>query len=187
MKKKAIILFIDNYPSGRDIDKIKRQMQAYELSQQLNLPTFIYFTHFPDYTFAGIQNRLKIQEGTSFHKKLEHAFKNLFFLGYDQALFIDSRYADMTVEDVKLAFNSLDAYKVVIGATDTEKIYLFGLAHFFGQLFKESMHANPVVSILQATGQLGVKYHLLKELTEPQNTVRLTDKDDQEAKSVNFK
>tara|TARA_B100001146_G_scaffold225193_1_gene247569 strand:- start:52075 stop:52764 length:690 start_codon:yes stop_codon:yes gene_type:complete len=80
--------------------------------------------------------RKKAQQGTDLGARMQQAFTDLFQAGYEKVIIIGSDMYDLDQNDLKQAFNALDASEVVIGPAKDGGYYLLGMKQMIPELFQ---------------------------------------------------
>ena len=80
--------------------------------------------------------RKKQQQGHDLGDKMQHAFTDVFNMGYQRAIIIGSDMYDLTTQELEDAFLKLEDNNFVIGPAQDGGYYLLGMKHLKPQLFK---------------------------------------------------
>ena len=88
-------------------------------------------------TPAGVSFfRKKQQQGNDLGDKMQHAFIDVFNMGYQRAIIIGSDMYDLNTQELEDAFLKLEDNNFVIGPGQDGGYYLLGMKHLKPQLFK---------------------------------------------------
>ena len=79
--------------------------------------------------------RKKEQHGHDLGAKMQHAFKELFDIGYQKAIIIGSDMYDISTQEIEDAFLGLENYNFVIGPAQDGGYYLLGMKQLKSSLF----------------------------------------------------
>lgn len=77
-----------------------------------------------------------LQNGDDLGVRMENAFKEVFQLGYEQAIIIGSDMYDMTANDLDNAFDQLKTNDTVVGPAEDGGYYLLGMKKINSEIFK---------------------------------------------------
>ena len=114
----------------------------------------------------------KLQQGQDLGERMENAFRSGFEAGFSNIIIIGSDLYDLSEEDLKMAFLTLQYSEAVIGPATDGGYYLLGLKFLTSKVFKNKAWGSN--SVLQAT-LLDLKNHQIIQL-EPRNDIdRLED------------
>lgn len=80
--------------------------------------------------------RKKLQYGSDLGSRMEHAFSELFGLGYEKIMIIGSDLLDLNQLHIEAAFEELDQHEVIIGPSKDGGYYLLGMKIFHENIFK---------------------------------------------------
>lgn len=80
--------------------------------------------------------RKKQQQGHDLGHKMQHAFTEVFNMGYQRAIIIGSDLYDLTTQELEDAFLKLEDKEFVIGPAQDGGYYLLGMKHLKPPLFK---------------------------------------------------
>jgi len=78
----------------------------------------------------------KQQQGHDLGHKMQHAFTEVFNMGYQRAIIIGSDLYDLTTQELEDAFLKLEDKEFVIGPAQDGGYYLLGMKHLKPPLFK---------------------------------------------------
>lgn len=104
-------------------------------------------------------------------ERMQHAFENGFSEGFERILIIGTDLYDISEEDIRLAFESLDNHDFVIGPATDGGYYLLGMKSLNSEIFKNKNWGTNTV--LENTLQDLQEYQL--KLMEPRNDVDYLD------------
>ena len=93
--------------------------------------------------------RKKLQHGEDLGIRMEHAFAEIFALGYERAIIIGSDLYDITSQDINKAFAQLMTHNFVIGPAEDGGYYLLGMKTIHPEIFKDKAWGTETV--LKAT------------------------------------
>lgn len=71
--------------------------------------------------------QVHLQQGKSFGERLHHAVQTLVRQGYSQIVVVGSDCPELTLEDIRLAFQGLTRHRLVVGPDHRGGVYLLGL------------------------------------------------------------
>ena len=109
----------------------------------------------------------KLQQGQDLGERMENAFRSGFEAGFSNIIIIGSDLYDLSEEDLKKAFLTLQYSEAVIGPATDGGYYLLGLKFLTSKVFKNKAWGSNTV--LQATLQ-DLKNHQIIQL-EPRNDI----------------
>jgi uncharacterized protein len=148
----ALIIFIRNPELGKVKSRLANRLGAEQalaiykkllattrdVTSQLEYDKFIYYSNFIELhdEWSTNQYKKKQQEGNDLGERMQHAFEEIFELGYSRIVIIGSDCAALTSEQVKLAFDELHHVPAVIGPAIDGGYYLLGLTQPYEFLFK---------------------------------------------------
>lgn len=104
-------------------------------------------------------------------ERMQHAFENGFSEGFERILIIGTDLYDISEEDIRLAFESLNNHDFVIGPATDGGYYLLGMKSLNSEIFKNKNWGTNTV--LENTLQDLQEYQL--KLMEPRNDVDYLD------------
>lgn len=89
--------------------------------------------------WLGSDCRLIAQKGTELGRRMENAFREAFFMGYERAIIVGSDIPGLTSEIITTAFASLGPGKACIGPAEDGGYYLIGFHRnaFVPQIFHD--------------------------------------------------
>jgi uncharacterized protein len=109
----------------------------------------------------------KLQQGKDLGERMENAFRSGFEAGFSNIIIIGSDLYDLSEEDLKIAFLTLQHSEVVIGPATDGGYYLLGLKSLPSQVFKDKAWGSNTV--LETTLKDLKNYKLAK--LEPRNDI----------------
>tara|TARA_R100000935_G_scaffold26814_1_gene46928 strand:- start:127764 stop:128456 length:693 start_codon:yes stop_codon:yes gene_type:complete len=139
-----------------------------EISAHVNADKFVFYSEKQrenDYWSEAVF-RKKVQQGDDLGIRMEHAFNEVFSLGYERAIIIGSDMFDMNTEDINEAFQKLASNSFVLGPAEDGGYYLLGMNTIKPELFKN-----------KNWGTHTVQKHTLKDLKE-ESVALLAEKND---------
>jgi uncharacterized protein len=109
-----------------------------------------------------------IQHGHDLGARMEHAFDTAFSTGYQKVVIVGSDCPALSSSLVAEAFEKLDTHDVVIGPAEDGGYYLLGMKTLHPDLFRNKTWSTARVlpQTEQDLDRLGLRYHLLSELTD---------------------
>jgi hypothetical protein len=180
--KKALIIFTRNPELGKcktrlaktvgdesalDIYKYLLQHTA-QLSEKVKADKYVFYSENikrDDIWNSAVFNK-KLQEGDDLGQRMEHAFAELFELGYEKVLIIGSDLLDLTSDDVTEAFELLTDFETVIGPAKDGGYYLLGMKNLHSDIFKNKDWGTATVLKSTLEDLQNNNVHLLKELND---------------------
>ena len=108
----------------------------------------------------------KMQEGIDLGERMSNAFKNGFKAGYKKICVIGSDMFDLSENDIKKAFTSLNNHEFVIGPAEDGGYYLLGMTSLNEDLFQN-----------KAWGTGNVLKHTLQDLKDKNYSTLATRND----------
>lgn len=78
----------------------------------------------------------KVQQGDDLGIRMEQAFKEVFQLGYENAIIIGSDMYDMDTKDIDVAFKKLTDNDFVLGPAEDGGYYLLGMKKLNAEIFR---------------------------------------------------
>jgi hypothetical protein len=180
--KKALIIFTRNPELGKcktrlaktvgdesalDIYKYLLQHTA-QLSEKVKADKYVFYSENikrDDIWNSAVFNK-KLQEGDDLGQRMEHAFAELFELGYEKVLIIGSDLLDLTSDDVTEAFELLTDFETVIGPAKDGGYYLLGMKNLNSDIFKNKDWGTATVLKSTLEDLQNNNVHLLKELND---------------------
>jgi len=180
--KKALIIFTRNPELGKcktrlaktvgdesalDIYKYLLQHTA-QLSEKVKADKYVFYSENikrDDIWNSAVFNK-KLQEGDDLGQRMEHAFAELFELGYEKVLIIGSDLLDLTSDDVTEAFELLTDFETVIGPAKDGGYYLLGMKNLNSNIFKNKDWGTATVLKSTLEDLQNNNVHLLKELND---------------------
>lgn len=110
--------------------------------------------------------RKKLQFGHDLGAKMEHAFFELFQLGYEKVVIIGSDLLDLTAALIETAFEYLDNNEVILGPATDGGYYLLGMKKLHPSIFKNKDWGTETVMAKTLNDLKEIKLELLKELND---------------------
>lgn len=110
--------------------------------------------------------RKKLQFGHDLGAKMEHAFFELFQLGYEKVVIIGSDLLDLNAEHIETAFEYLNNNEVVMGPATDGGYYLLGLKTLYTDIFKNKEWGTDTVRAKTLNDLKEMKVGLLEELND---------------------
>lgn len=180
--KKALIIFTRNPELGKcktrlaktvgdesalDIYKYLLQHTA-QLSEKIKADKYVFYSENikrDDIWNSAVFNK-KLQEGDDLGQRMEHAFAELFELGYEIVLIIGSDLLDLNSDDVTEAFELLTDFETVIGPAKDGGYYLLGMKNLNSDIFKNKDWGTATVLKSTLEDLQNNNVHLLKELND---------------------
>jgi rSAM/selenodomain-associated transferase 1 len=89
--------------------------------------------------------RKKVQDGNDLGLRMEHAFKEVFALGYERAIVIGSDMYDMTTDDLSNGFDQLNDNDFVLGPAEDGGYYLLGMKKLNAEIFQNKAWGTDTV------------------------------------------
>ena len=89
--------------------------------------------------------RKKVQHGEDLGARMEHAFNEVFALGYQHAIIIGSDMYDINANDIDQAFIALKTNNFVVGPAEDGGYYLLGMKTTHPSIFKNKTWGTPTV------------------------------------------
>jgi len=89
--------------------------------------------------------RKKMQQGSDLGERMEHAFTELFALGYEKVVIIGSDLLDLKTTHIDNAFKLLQEHDLVIGPAKDGGYYLFGMKKLQPNIFKNKAWGTSTV------------------------------------------
>ncbi|WP_245946182.1 TIGR04282 family arsenosugar biosynthesis glycosyltransferase [Marinirhabdus gelatinilytica] len=77
----------------------------------------------------------KVQNGDDLGIRMQHAFTEIFEMGYENAIIIGSDLYDITSEDINKAFSKLNTHDFVLGPAKDGGYYLLGMKMVKEEIF----------------------------------------------------
>src|SRR5690606_23212491 len=143
--KKALIIFVKNPELGKCKTRLaatmgdKAALEVYKhlvqhtahVSKEINVDRFVFYSENiqKDDIWHTDFFRKKRQAEGDLGLKMEHAFLDIFEMGYEKAILIGSDLLDLKPQHIALAFESLNENEMVIGPAEDGGYYLLGLTH----------------------------------------------------------
>ncbi|MGZ0016261.1 TIGR04282 family arsenosugar biosynthesis glycosyltransferase [Yeosuana sp. AK3] len=87
----------------------------------------------------------KLQKGSDLGERMEHAFTELFALGYEKVVIIGSDLLDLKTTHIDNAFKLLQEHDLVIGPAKDGGYYLFGMKKVQQNIFKNKAWGTSTV------------------------------------------
>lgn len=119
-------------------------------------------------SWLGCRRRLMSQKGIELGRRMENAFRESFFMMYEQTLVIRSDIPELEPKHVEAAFAALDRGEVPVGPRPDGGCYLLGFSRgglvpevFSDMAWSSGRELGPTLESLQG---LGVKPCVLEEL-----------------------
>lgn len=114
----------------------------------------------------------KLQQGQDLGERMENAFRSGFEEGFSKIIIIGSDLYDLSEEDLKIAFLTLQHSEAVIGPATDGGYYLLGMKFLTSQVFKNKVWGSSIV--LDATLH-DLKNYKLTQLEARNDIDRLED------------
>jgi len=157
--KKALIIFIKNPELGKCKTRLaktignKAALEVYKnllqhtlsITKQIRADKFVYYSeaiHKND-IWNDSFFRKKIQQGNDLGDKMKNAFKELFQSGYEKIVIIGSDLLDLETNQIKKAFDALNATDCVLGPAKDGGYYLLGLTKILPFIFENKSWSTP--------------------------------------------
>lgn len=135
------------------------------IAAPLKADKFVYYSeklHFDDSWDEAIFHK-KVQKGEDLGARMQHAFEEVFDLGYSRVVIIGSDMYDMNTEDLEESFSNLKHADYTIGPATDGGYYLLGMRKPTKKLFRNKTWGTETV--LQDTLN-DLSQETLKVLTE---------------------
>lgn len=87
----------------------------------------------------------KLQHGDDLGVRMEHAFNEIFQLGYERAIIIGSDMYDMDTEDIENGFEQLKNNDFVVGPAEDGGYYLLGMKKINTEIFQNKTWGTETV------------------------------------------
>lgn len=110
--------------------------------------------------------RKKRQYGTDLGSRMEHAFSELFDLGYEKVVIIGSDLLDLNQHHIETAFEELNRHDVVIGPSKDGGYYLLGMKRIHRNIFKNKTWGTEMVLKETLNDLHNIDVKLIEELND---------------------
>lgn len=110
----------------------------------------------------------KLQTGNDLGSRMEHAFLELFQLGYKKIVIVGSDLPDLNIKHIDEAFHKLEEHEVIFGPAKDGGYYLLGLSKMQPCIFQNKpwSEAHLLEVTLKELGQKNVSLTLLETLND---------------------
>lgn len=180
--KKALIIFTRNPELGTCKTRLAKTIgdesalniykyllnHTSKVASQVSADRYVFYSEniIPDDIWDKKYFRKKLQFGPDLGAKMEHAFFELFQLGYDKVLIIGSDLLDLNIELINTAFEYLNNNEVVIGPAQDGGYYLLGMKKLHSSIFKNKDWGTATVREKTLNDLKEMQVALLKELND---------------------
>lgn len=161
VSKKALIVFTRNPELGRCKTRLaatigdQSALDVYrflldhtvKITSHLSADVYVYYSE--KIREIDIWNtsifRKKQQQGLDLGAKMQHAFTEVFGMGYQKAIIIGSDMYDISTQDLEDAFLTLEKNNFVVGPAQDGGYYLLGMKQLKTSLFKNKKWGTSTV------------------------------------------
>jgi rSAM/selenodomain-associated transferase 1 len=161
VSKKALIVFTRNPELGRCKTRLaatigdQSALNVYrflldhtvKITSHLSADVYVYYSE--KIREIDIWNtsifRKKQQQGLDLGAKMQHAFTEVFGMGYQKAIIIGSDMYDISTQDLEDAFLTLEKNNFVVGPAQDGGYYLLGMKQLKTSLFKNKKWGTSTV------------------------------------------
>ena len=161
VSKKALIVFTRNPELGRCKTRLaatigdQSALDVYrflldhtvKITSPLSADVYVYYSE--KIREIDIWNtsifRKKQQQGRDLGEKMQHAFTEVFGMGYQKAIIIGSDVYDISTQDLEDAFLTLEKNNFVVGPAQDGGYYLLGMKQLKTSLFKNKKWGTSTV------------------------------------------
>ncbi len=182
--KSKLIIFVKNPELGKAKTRLaatigdKAALAIYQLllektaqiTQDLAVDKVVYYDRFVDKKDIWPNDKFSkdLQKDGHLGIKMETAFYQAFQEGYDKVCIIGSDCYDLSAENLRLAFNTLDNDDAVIGPAEDGGYYLLGLSGFYPDFFKDKTWSTDTVGsdTIKDFEKLGLSFSELPVLSD---------------------
>lgn len=184
---RSLIIFARNLEYGKVKTRLAAEIgksKAFEVYRNLLAHTYraggsvqadryIYYSDYID-EHDGWEQALfkkKLQQGKDLGERMQHAFEEIFRLGYNRAVLIGSDCPGLDKQVMEQAFAELEEKDVVIGPAKDGGYYLIGLKKMITGLFQDKLWSTPAVlaQTIESCRKQQVSIALLAELNDIDN------------------